>query len=86
VTVRETIQIAEALLPGEPVAQGEDPRWQAILAITNYVETDPTPVWEFIRKWGNHPQEDLRTAVAEVLSIVVDGDRFQAAVSLTPST
>ena len=65
--VYAAIQEAEALLPGEPVAKGEDPRWQAILEISKYVETEPGAVWEFIGKWGSHPQEDLRTAIATCL-------------------
>jgi putative addiction module component (TIGR02574 family) len=63
-SAREAIRQAEALLPGQSVALGFDPRWQAIIAISKYIETDPEAVWDFIQKWGGHAQEDLRTAIA----------------------
>lgn len=67
-SIHEAIERAEALLPGKPAADGElDPRWQAIIAVGEYVETDPQPVWKFTRKWGRHPQEDLRAAIATCL-------------------
>jgi hypothetical protein len=66
-TVREAIRRAEALLPGEPVAEGPDPRWQAIIRVGDYVPAEPEAVWEFVRVWGSHPQEDLRDAVATCL-------------------
>jgi hypothetical protein len=65
--VRQAIHEAESLLPGEPAAVGEDPRWQAILAVGNYIEREPEPVWGFISRWGGHPQEDLRDAIATCL-------------------
>jgi hypothetical protein len=64
-TVREAIRRAEALLPGEPASEGEsDPRWQAIIDVGEYVATEPEAVWEFVRAWGGHPQQDLRNAIA----------------------
>ena len=66
-TAGETIRRAEALLPGEPVAEGQDPRWQAIIAVAEYIESEPDAVWPFIRLWGGHPQDDLRDAVATCL-------------------
>ncbi|MBI2827121.1 MAG: hypothetical protein HYX69_20820 [Planctomycetia bacterium] len=63
-TVHQAIRRAEALLPGEPVHEGRDPRWQAILKIAEHIESEPEPVWQFIVAWGDHPQEDLRDAVA----------------------
>jgi hypothetical protein len=62
--VRKAIQAADALLPGEPAAAGQDPRWQAIIAVEEYIESNPESVWSFIRRWGGHPQEDLRDAIA----------------------
>jgi hypothetical protein len=67
VGVRDVIRDAETLLPGEPVDDGIDPRWQAIIRVGDYIETEPEPVWNFIRKWGGHSQADLRTAVATCL-------------------
>ena len=65
--VVEAIRVAEALLPGVPADEGLDPRWQAIIAVGEFIESEPGAVWAFIRRWGVHPQEDLRTAVATCL-------------------
>jgi hypothetical protein len=62
----QAIRAAEALLPGEPSA-GTDPRWQAIIAVGEFIESSPEPVWEFVCSWGGHPQEDLRDAIACLL-------------------
>lgn len=62
--VAEAIRDAEAVLPGEPVPEGNDPRWEAIITVGEYIETEPETVWWFIRRWGSHAQEDLRTAIA----------------------
>lgn len=66
-SVHRAIREAEAILPGEPSAEGEDPRWQAIIAIGEYTLTHPGPVWNFVCSWGGHPQEDLRDAIATCL-------------------
>jgi hypothetical protein len=66
-SVYEAINEANELLPGKPVLDGEDPRWQAIIRIGEYIESDPEPVWDFIRRWGSHAQEDLRDAIATCL-------------------
>src|SRR4051812_15944785 len=66
--VEEVIRSAEAILPGEPAPPGEvDPRWQAISRIGDSIETDPEAVWPFVARWGRHPQEDLRDAIATCL-------------------
>lgn len=65
-TLLKAIRAAEALLPGEP-CDGTDPRWQAIIAIGNFIESKPEPIWEFVLRWGGHPQEDLRDAIATLL-------------------
>jgi hypothetical protein len=65
--VGEAIRVADALLPGMPVDHGIDPRWQAIIAVGEFIESEPAAVWGFIRRWGGHPQEDLRAAVATCL-------------------
>jgi len=64
--VRDTIRRAEALLPGRP-RKNDDPRWQAIIEVGQYITTNPNSVWRFICKWGNHKQDDLRSAIACVL-------------------
>jgi hypothetical protein len=66
-SVHQAIREADACLPGEPVEVGEDPRWQAIIAVEGYIESEPEAVWKFIRRWGGHPQEDLRDAIATCL-------------------
>ena len=67
-SVGEAIRKSNALLPGTPAAgDDEDPRWQAILEVGNYIQSDPKDVWGFVVAWGGHSQEDLRDAVASVL-------------------
>jgi hypothetical protein len=64
----EAIRAADNALPGEVTAEGAvDPRWQAIIAVGNFIETDPGPIWEFIERWGVHPDDDLRMAIATCL-------------------
>lgn len=67
-SVREAIEQAESILPGEPAPPGDtDPRWQAIVQIGEYIPGEPEAVWKFIETWGGHPLEDLRMAVATCL-------------------
>ena len=67
-TVRDAIAKAEAVLPGRMAPDGEiDPRWQAIITVAAFIETEPEAVWPFIKRWGGHPDEDLRSAVATCL-------------------
>lgn len=63
----DAIHAADALLPGVPTEEGPDPRWQAIIAVGEFISTEPEAVWAFVRRWGRHPQEDLRDAIATVL-------------------
>jgi hypothetical protein len=63
--VLDAIRYAESLLPGIPASEGQkDDRWQAILHVANYVDTNPEEVWQFVRRWGSYPQDDLRDAIA----------------------
>jgi hypothetical protein len=67
-TVQEAITAAEVLLPGEAAPEGEiDPRWQAIIAVGEFIETEPEAVWSFVLRWGSSPDEDLRMAIATCL-------------------
>lgn len=67
-SISQAIAKAEALLPGHPAPDGEqDPRWQAIIQIGQFIETNPEEVWEFTRRWGKHAQADLRAAIATCL-------------------
>lgn len=63
----KAIARANAILPGTPVKKGRDPRWQAIINISDHIESEPEEVWAFIRRWGAHEQEDLRLAIAACL-------------------
>ena len=63
-TVEEAIAAAESILPGRAAPDGEiDNRWQAIIAVAEFIETEPEAVWAFTMKWGRHPNDDLRTAI-----------------------
>jgi hypothetical protein len=67
-TVRDAIAKAERILPGTPSPDGQrDPRWQAIIEIEEFIETDPEDIWTFISLWGAHQDNDIRTAVATCL-------------------
>jgi len=67
-TVQEAIEAAERILPGEAAPDDEeDPRWQAIIAIGEFLDSQPESVWKFIECWGVHPNDDLRMAIATVL-------------------
>ena len=64
-TLDEAIARADKLLPGEPAAHGaSDPRWQAIIDVADHIPSDAEGVWRFVERWGNHPQDDLRDAIA----------------------
>jgi hypothetical protein len=67
--VQEAIQAAEQhVLPGKAAPEGsDDPRWQCIGAIRKFVESAPDPVWEFIKRWGIHEDDDLRMAISTCL-------------------
>lgn len=67
-TVQIAIQAAEKILPGEVAPEGqEDPRWQAIMLIEDFVQDRPEEILPFILKWGRHEDEDLRSAIACLL-------------------
>lgn len=67
-TVAVAIQRAETILPGAEAPEGEDdPRWQAIIAIGEFLKDEPDAVWSFAERWGQHPNEDLRQAIATCL-------------------
>jgi hypothetical protein len=68
VSVQETIRKAERILPGVAAPDREkDPRWQAVIAVGEFVETNPDEVWEFVARWGGHEDDDLRSAIATCL-------------------
>jgi hypothetical protein len=66
--VQEAIAAAEVQLPGRAAPDGRtDPRWQAIIAVGEFIETEPDAVWLFIRRRGGSTNTDLRSAVATCL-------------------
>jgi hypothetical protein len=68
ITVDEAIGQADAMLPGRSAPDGEvDQRWQAIIRVGEFVESDPDAVWDFVRKWAPVADEDLRMALATCL-------------------
>src|ERR1700676_4485980 len=66
--VWDAIATAEGILPGCAAPDGEeDPRWQAMGVIADFIQSEPDAIWPFIVRWGSNDDEDLRTAVATVL-------------------
>ena len=68
-TIEAVIREAERILPGgKPSEDGRtDARWQAVIAVGQFIETNPQEVWEFIRRWGVHGCDDIRSAIATCL-------------------
>jgi hypothetical protein len=67
-TVHQAIAAAERILPGRAAPDGaEDPRWQAMIAVGDFVETEPEAVWSFAQRWGTSTDDDLRSAVATLI-------------------
>ncbi len=67
-TVNEAIRRANAILPGRPAPDEQiDPRWQAIIAVGEFIHTEPEAVWRFVERWGKHANDDLRMAIATCL-------------------
>jgi hypothetical protein len=67
-TVTKAIRKAERVLPCREAPDGGlDPRWQAIISVGEHIQRHPDEVWRFTRKWGAHPNADLRMAVATCL-------------------
>lgn len=67
-TINDAIAAAERMLPGHAAPEGEqDPRWQAIIEVSEFIRSDREAVWAFIEKWGCHADDDLRMAVSTCL-------------------
>jgi hypothetical protein len=65
---QRAIARAEKILTGKPAPDGKhDPRWQAIIRVGEFIETQPEAVWHFALRWGKHAQSDLRGAVSTCL-------------------
>ena len=64
-TLRSVIAAANSVLPGQQAPQNQtDPRWQAIIAVAEFVPSDPDEVWAFAARWGCSDDPDLREAIA----------------------
>jgi hypothetical protein len=52
-------------LPGITALPGAvpDPRWQAIIEVGDFSQSEPDAVWAFVERWGQHEEPDLRLAV-----------------------
>ncbi len=67
-SVADAIEAAEKILPGHCAPEGEeDPRWQAIIKVEDFVEDEPDAIWSFILRWGVSDDDDLRTAIGVLL-------------------
>jgi hypothetical protein len=73
--VNFAIARAESILPGRPSPEGNrDPRWQAIIRVAQFIDSDLDAVWQFARKWARHPSPDVRMAVAtSLLEHILEG-------------
>ena len=61
----QAIADADGTLPGEASNWGEDdPRWQVIVEVGGYSQSNPDECWDFAARWGNHSQASLREAIA----------------------
>jgi hypothetical protein len=66
--VNEAIAQAEAILPGVAAPEDEkDPRWQAIIAVGEFIGDQPEAVWPFVERWGAYPDDDLQAAIGTCL-------------------
>jgi hypothetical protein len=66
--VHQAIRAAEQQLPGLAAKEGEnDPRWQAMIQIGDFIESEPEAVWQFVERWRVDADADVRSAVATCL-------------------
>jgi len=62
-------------LPGDYLALGQslvadadnNCRWQALIVVGENVKSDPEAVWAVVERFGDSPDDDMRTGVACVL-------------------
>lgn len=76
--VHSAIMRAERLLPGVAALEGEkDPRWQSIIEVSEFIDSDPGAVWDFTLRWGCHIDPDLQAAIATCLLEHLLEDHFE---------
>lgn len=61
--VDRAIAVAERVLPGRETKQGKSPRWQVIIAVGDFIQSDPIPVCDFAMKWARRRGRDLKAAI-----------------------
>lgn len=61
------IDKAKRMLRCSPAEEGLDPRWQAIIDVSEYLETEPERIWTFIEELHDTKDADLRAALATCL-------------------
>src|SRR5574338_388335 len=66
-SVDAAIKRAKATLHRRPVFEGRDPRWQAIIDVSEYLRSEPEHIWTFIEELRDTRDEDLRAALATCL-------------------
>ena len=66
-SVTAAIERAKATLHRRSVDEGRDPRWQAIIDVSEYLESEPEPIWSFIEELHDTKDEDLQAALATCL-------------------
>ena len=66
-SVDTAIERAKATLACAPVEQGQDPRWQGIIDLGEYLQSEPQRIWTFIEELHDIQDEDLRSALATCL-------------------
>ena len=66
-SVSAAIEKAKATLNCQPVEEGRDPRWQAIIDVSEYLGSDPESIWTFIEELHDTQDEDLQSALATCL-------------------
>jgi hypothetical protein len=66
--VYRAIADAERILPGRESKSRNDPRWQAIIAVGAFIESDPIPVCDFAMKWARRRGNDLQAAIYSCLT------------------
>ena len=77
---------AEQILPGKAAPEKmEDSRWQAILRIAHYVETDTQECFAFAMRWGCYQDADLRSAIATCLLECLLKKRFDELIAQVES-
>lgn len=64
-SIEGAIALAEAVLPGRPAKPGKlDVRWQAIILVGSFIETQPIEVCDFAMRWARRRGRDLQTAIS----------------------